>query len=64
MLLVGFEDGVKCAEVPIDKMSNHELKIILDHWEEIGRTHEYHLEDRFIKSYYWPSFDEGEEVER
>ena len=63
MLLVGFEDNVKCAEVPIDEMSNEELKIILDHWDEIGRTHEYHLEEKFIKPYNWPEF-KAEEVER
>ena len=62
MLLIGFEEGVKCAEVPIDDMPNGELKIILDHWDNIGRTYEYHLEERFIKPYKWPEF-KAEEVE-
>lgn len=62
MLLVGFEEGVKVAETPIDDMPPSELQIILEIWEEQGRTWEYHLEARLIKPYKFPDF--GEEVER
>lgn len=64
MLLVGFEEGKKVAEVDVDKVSTDELAIILELWDEMGRTYEYQLEVRAIKPYKWPRFDKGEEVER
>lgn len=61
MLLVGFKDGVKCAEVPIDNMPNPELQTILEIWEKIGRTWSYEVE---VKPFYWPRFEiAGKEAE-
>ncbi len=57
MLLIGYEDGVKCAEVSLDDMPTSELKVILEIWDDIGRTWAYELE---VKPYNWPRFDEEE----
>ena len=64
MLLVGFQDGKRCAEVSIDKMTIDEVAAILEIWEDLGREWEYAIPARMIKTYKWPSFDEGKEVER
>lgn len=48
MLLIGYEDGVKCAIVSIDQMEDEELQTILEIWKECGRTHEYQLENKKV----------------
>ena len=61
MLLVGYEEGVKCAEVSIDNMPTSELQTILELWDKAGRTWSYEVE---IKPFYFPRFKIEEEVER
>lgn len=56
MLLVGKEDGKKVAEVSLDKMPLSELQVLLEIWDETGRTFEYQSE---VKPYKWPSFEKG-----
>lgn len=62
MLLVAYEQGVKCAEVSIDDMTTSELQLILELWDEAGRSWSYEGE---IKPFYFPrfDFDKGEEEE-
>lgn len=60
MLLVGFKDGKRCAEVSVDRMTTDEIQVILEIWDSIGRRWSYEVE---VKPYNWPSFDEKEGVE-
>lgn len=51
------------AIVGIDKMPDHELQKLLESWKNRGFSCKYWVKTE-VKPYNWPSFDEGEEVER
>ena len=63
-MLIAKEKGHVCAIIDsIDNMTDQELQTIFEIWDDMGRSWEYAIPARLIKTYKWPEFEaEGKEV--